>query len=212
MNPRSVKKSDAGVHVMTRLQVGIVCLVFGLFAGGIAGCLIAMMLPRLLVPTTGSGATPDRTKSEQEQEQLKKTLMEVEDQRNRHELERENANRMIEYENERQRRRFVARGFQQRAARDGSAVDGGQVGVVGLVAGIDRLTVLLGDEGMKDAGLETGGGKGALHDPVVAAGAFDGSQAVTELVLLEGLSDLSDGSVEGGARMNDHRGRDEQRP
>jgi len=63
---------------------------------------------------------------------------------------------------------------------------------------------------MKDAGLETGGGKGALHDPVVAAGAFDGSQAVTELVLLEGLSDLSDGSVEGGSRMSDHRGRNEQ--
>src|SRR5208282_6666465 len=64
--------------------------------------------------------------------------------------------------------------FQQGTARDGSAVDGGQVGIVGLVAGIDRLTVLLGGEGMEDARLETGRRKGALHDPVIAARAFNG--------------------------------------
>ena len=64
-------------------------------------------------------------------------------------------------------------------------MDGGQVGVVGLVAGIDGLAVLLGGEGMEDAGLEAGGGEGALHEAVVAAGAFDGDEAIVEVVVRE---------------------------
>ena len=91
---------------------------------------------------------------------------------------------------------LVAGGFEQGAAGDGGAMDGGQVGVVGLVAGIDGLAILLGDEGMEDAGLEAGGGEGALHEAVIAAGAFDGDEAVAELVRGEGLADLGDGGVE----------------
>src|SRR6266702_1612063 len=105
---------------------------------------------------------------------------------------------------------LVAAGFQERATRDGSAVDGGQVGIVGLVAGIDRLTVLLGDKGMEDAGLETRRGEGALRDPVIAARAFNGDHAVAELVLLEGLPDLPDGGVQSRPRMRDYRGGNEQ--
>ena len=75
------------------------------------------------------------------------------------------------------------------AAGDGGAVDGGQVGVIGLVAGIDGLAILLGDEGVEDAGLEAGGGEGALDNAVIAAGAFDGDEAVVELVAAEGLAD-----------------------
>src|SRR3954467_13948274 len=39
---------------------------------------------------------------------------------------------------------FVTGGLKQGAAGDGGAMEGGQVGVVGLVAGIDGLAVLLG--------------------------------------------------------------------
>ncbi len=79
---------------------------------------------------------------------------------------------------------LVAGGFQKRAARDGSAVDGSQVCVVSLVAGINRLAVLLGDKRMEDAGLETSGAEGALHDPVITAGAFHGDQEVDKSVRL----------------------------
>jgi hypothetical protein len=104
---------------------------------------------------------------------------------------------------------LVAGGFQKRAARDGSAVDGSQVCVVSLVAGINRLAVLLGDKRMEDAGLETSGAEGALHDPVITAGAFDGDHAVADLVLLEGQPDLRDGGVEIGPVVLNHGRGDE---
>jgi len=63
----------------------------------------------------------------------------------------------------------------------GRAADAGQVGVVGLVAGIDGLAVLFGGEGVEDAGLEGGGGEGVLDDAVITAGTFDGHQAITEM-------------------------------
>src|SRR5262249_54277043 len=94
---------------------------------------------------------------------------------------------------------FVAGSFEQVDAGDRGAVNGGQVGVIGLVAGIDGLAVLLGGEGMEDAGLEAGGGEDALHEAVIPAGAFDGDQAVGELVVSEGLAKLSHGSLEFGA-------------
>ena len=104
---------------------------------------------------------------------------------------------------------LVAGGLEQGEAGDGGAMDGGQVGVVGLVAGIDGLAILLGDEGMEDACLEAGGGEGALHEAVIASGAFDGDEAVVELVRGEGLADLGDGGVESGAVVGDGGGRDE---
>src|SRR5262249_7590327 len=96
---------------------------------------------------------------------------------------------------------LVAGGLQEGAAGDGGPVQRGQVGVVGLVAGIDTLAILLGDEGVHDAGLEAGGGKGALDQAVVAAGALDGDQAVAELVGGEGIADLGDSGVEVGAGL-----------
>jgi len=62
---------------------------------------------------------------------------------------------------------------------------------------------------MEDARLETGGRKGALHDPVIAAGAFDGDDAVAELVLVEGAPDLGDCGVEAGSVVLDHGRGDE---
>src|SRR5207244_2150459 len=93
---------------------------------------------------------------------------------------------------------FIAGGFQQGAAGDGGAVDGGEVRIVGLVAGIDRLAILLGGEGMKDTRLEAGGGEGALDEAVIASGAFDGDEAIAELVSRKGRADVSDGGVEVG--------------
>src|SRR5258708_2676740 len=95
------------------------------------------------------------------------------------------------------------------AAGDGSAVQGSEVGVVGLDAGIDGVSILLGDEGMDAACLEAGGGEGALDDSMVATGAFDGDDAVVELVLGEGLAGEGDGVVEGGPVVRDGGGRDE---
>ncbi len=105
---------------------------------------------------------------------------------------------------------LVARGFQERATGDGSPMDGREVLVVGLVARINRLAVLLGGEGMKDAGLETRCRKGALHEAVIAARAFDGDDTIAKLVLLERLADLGDGGLERRSGMIDHRRRDQQ--
>ena len=49
----------------------------------------------------------------------------------------------------------------QSKAVDGGAVDGVQVGVVGLVAGVAGLAEWLGGKGMDDACLEADGGEGA---------------------------------------------------
>src|SRR5947209_61756 len=48
----------------------------------------------------------------------------------------------------------VACGFEKGAASDGGAVHGHEVGVVGLVAGINGLAILLGDKGVDDACLK----------------------------------------------------------
>jgi hypothetical protein len=94
----------------------------------------------------------------------------------------------------------------ERAAGDRGAVQGSEVNVVGLVAGIDGLPVLLGDEGVNDACLEAGSGEGALDKTVVASGTFDGGDAVEELVVGEGLADAGDGLVEGGSIVRDVSG------
>ena len=75
-----------------------------------------------------------------------------------------------------------SRRLDQAEAVDGGALDGGQVGVVGLVAGVGGEAELLGGEGMDDAGLEAGGGEGALDRPVIVAGALDGDDEVAEVV------------------------------
>src|SRR5262245_57817849 len=104
---------------------------------------------------------------------------------------------------------LIAAGLLQGAAGDGGAVDGGQVGVVGLVAGIDGLAILFGDEGVQDACLETGSGAGALDAAVVAAGACDGDETIAEVVGGKGPADLCDRVVEGGAVVGDDGGREE---
>jgi len=104
---------------------------------------------------------------------------------------------------------FVTGGFEQGTAGDGGAMDGGEIGVVGFVTGIDALAVLLGDERMEDACLEAGGGEGALDEAVIAAGAFDGDESIVALEFGEGLAHLSDGGFESRPLVLDGGRRDE---
>jgi hypothetical protein len=105
---------------------------------------------------------------------------------------------------------LVARGFEERTAGDGGAVNSGQVGVIGLVAGIDGLAILFGGEGVEDAGLEAGGGERALHEAMITASAFDGDETIGELVIGEGLANLSNGCLEVGPVVCDDGGRDQE--
>jgi hypothetical protein len=70
-----------------------------------------------------------------------------------------------------------------------AALDGGEVGVVGLVAGVGREPELAGGQGVDDAGLEPGGDGGALDRGVVVAGALDGDDEVAEVVIGHGPAD-----------------------
>jgi hypothetical protein len=71
------------------------------------------------------------------------------------------------------------------------------------------LAILLGDEGVEDARLEAGGGEGALDEAMIAAGAFDGDEAVEDVVFGEGLTHLDDGGVKCGTRVFDGGGRNQ---
>jgi hypothetical protein len=90
----------------------------------------------------------------------------------------------------------IERRFGQAEAIDGSPLDGEEVGVVGLVSGVGRESELLGGQGMDDAGLEPGGGDGALDREVVVAGAFGGDDEVAEIMIGRGLADASDEVIE----------------
>jgi hypothetical protein len=103
----------------------------------------------------------------------------------------------------------IARRLQQSTAGDGGAVQGGKIGIVGFVAGVDALAVLFGNEGMEDAGFKTRGDEGTLDDAMIAAGTFDGDDAIRELVLGEGLPDLDECSFEIGSIVRDGGGRNE---
>src|SRR6266436_2281116 len=63
---------------------------------------------------------------------------------------------------------LVERDVGQGEAGGGGAVQGVQVGVVGLVVGIGGLAELLGGEGVDDARLDAGRSKGLLDHAVIA--------------------------------------------
>ena len=85
-------------------------------------------------------------------------------------------------------------------------MDGDQVRVVGLVAWVAWLTESAGSKRMDDARLEAGGGEGPSDGLVIASGSFDGDELVAEVVLANGLAELADGIVEGGAVVFDDGG------
>jgi hypothetical protein len=55
-------------------------------------------------------------------------------------------------------------------------MDGGQIGIVGLVVRIGRLTELFGGVGVDQARVEVGLGEGVLDGMVIAARAFDSDE------------------------------------
>ena len=100
--------------------------------------------------------------------------------------------------------------FEQGEAVDGGAMDGDQIGVVGLVAGVGGLAELLGGEGMDEADLEAAFDEGVLGNVMVAAGPLDGDDDVLEVMLLHGSANLGDHGLQFGAVVADDGGRDEQ--
>ena len=94
-------------------------------------------------------------------------------------------------------------------AVDGGSVDGGEVGVVGFVAGIGGLSELLGGEGVDDPGVEAGVPEGLPDDLVVASGSFDGDNQVEDLVRVAGLSNAVDSHFERGLVVLDFGWRNE---
>jgi hypothetical protein len=93
----------------------------------------------------------------------------------------------------------------QGKAVDGGAADGGQVVVVGLVAGVGRLAELLGGERMNDAHLESAGGKGPGGRMMISARAFDGDDEIAQTTLLDRLAQGGDGGIEAGTVVFDDR-------
>ena len=86
------------------------------------------------------------------------------------------------------------------------ADDGGQIGVVGLVARIGGQAKLLRRERMHDARFEVGRREGALDRPMVVAGAFDGDDDIAEVVLADRVAQGGDEGVERSAFVLDRDG------
>jgi hypothetical protein len=90
------------------------------------------------------------------------------------------------------------------------AMDGRQVGVVGLVAGVGGLAELLGGQGVDQAGLELRGVAGPLDGEVVSPGPLDGDDEVGDTGPGEGLADRPDHGLEARPGMlDDGRGYDD---
>ena len=86
-------------------------------------------------------------------------------------------------------------------------MQGGQIGVVGFVAGISRLTVLISGEGVDQAHVPAQFAESPLHRTVIFAGALDGDDEVSQIVLAERLADALDGGLQFALAMHHHRGR-----
>ena len=86
--------------------------------------------------------------------------------------------------------------LEQAEAVDGGAVDGGEVGVIGLVAGVGGESKLFGGVGVDDADLEARLAEGALDRSVVASGALDDDDQVLDVVPGHGVADGRHGGLE----------------
>jgi hypothetical protein len=95
----------------------------------------------------------------------------------------------------------------QAEAIDRGPMQGGQIGVVGFVAGISRLTILISGEGMDQAHVPAELAESPLHGTMIFAGAFDGDDEVSQIVLAERLADALDGGLQFALAMHHHRGR-----
>ena len=91
-------------------------------------------------------------------------------------------------------REGIGRRFEQAETIDGAALHGGQIGVVGLVAGVGGLPMLLGGQRVDDPDLEARLGEGTLDGAVVASRPLDDHDLIPD-----------PGLFQGGAKTLDHR-------
>ena len=91
----------------------------------------------------------------------------------------------------------------------GRAMDGEEVGVVGLVSRIGRQAVLLGGQWVDDPGFKALGCECAFNWQVVDARPLDGDDHVAQAVTSDRLADLGDHGVEAMPVVFDHGGWDE---
>lgn len=97
--------------------------------------------------------------------------------------------------------------LEESEAELGGAEDGGDVGVVGFVVGIGRLSELARSVRVHEPGFELGELASALEVAVVGAGHFDCDDEIANVVLLALRANASDGMLELGSGVFDHGGR-----
>ncbi len=101
--------------------------------------------------------------------------------------------------------------FTQTKAVDRGAMNGGQIGVVGFVAGIGDLPELFGRERMHQADFEAGLAKGTLDGPMIVAGAFESDDDLAEAgLVLDGANGV-DGGLEASLGLSELGRPDERR-
>lgn len=76
--------------------------------------------------------------------------------------------------------------FEQAEAIDSAALHGGQIGVVGLVAGVGGLPMLLGGQRVHDPDLEARLGEGTLDGAVIPSRPLDHHDLIPDAGPLQG--------------------------
>src|SRR5262249_24016218 len=99
--------------------------------------------------------------------------------------------------------------FEQAEAVGGGAPDGGQVGVVGLVAGIGGVAVLVWREGVDQAGVGGRPAGGGVAGAGGVCGAVGGGGEGVQVVLLHGAADAVASGLEVATAMRQSRGFEE---
>jgi len=100
-------------------------------------------------------------------------------------------------------------GIDQTESLGGSAKDPCEIGIIGLIVRVGGLTIVLGGEGMDQAGIEACLAKSSLDGTVIVAGAFDGHDDVAQVVIGHDLPEAIDGGLQVAFRVGQGLGIDE---
>jgi len=93
----------------------------------------------------------------------------------------------------------IDRRLRERAAGDRCALNGGEVGVVGLVARIGGRAMLFRGERMDEPHFKAIGREESLGNLVIPAGAFDGNNQIAQIVFFPGSLKLLYREIKFGA-------------